>query len=169
MNQVKAFVNIVALFSEEEMHSIKREYSYKERVVESLNGSLFTEHNLDGSADSNLSIGMNVSKSGVLGPFNSAADFSDNYIQQISDKAEDKRSIKFKSKLREFDRRYERENNSKLDNGMYVKNLNNGTMMTEVKKEKAEKKQKSAIRSIISLFYLINRCGDIRGNGKNGI
>ena len=52
---------------------------------------------------------------------------------------------------------------------MYVKNLNNGTMMTEVKKEKAEKKQKSAIRSIISLFYLINRCGDIRGNGKNGI
>ena len=62
---------------------------------------------------------VDISKSVILAPFNSLV--KSDIDEDISDLVADKKIIKFKSKLREYDRRYERDNNSKIDNGMYVK------------------------------------------------
>ena len=59
----------------------------------------------------------------------------------------DKKVIKYRSKLREFNRKYERDNNSKLDNGVYVQGANGQetkkavplTKTTGVKGEKEDK------------------------------
>ena len=118
---------------------IKGEYNYKEKTVNDT--SLFTEYNLVDTEDS--SIELNTSKSTILGPFNSTISME----EEVKDrKMEDKNIMKLKSKLREFDRRYERENNNKQDNGIYIKNeqLNVNTVRNE------KKKIKSAIQSIIS-------------------
>ena len=100
---------------------IRKEYSFKDRVQENDDASsIFTEHNLDATENS-IENGIEVTKSIILAPFNSLEqDGYEEFLEEAEKHVAVKRIIKFKSKLREFDRRYERDNNSKLDNGVYV-------------------------------------------------
>jgi len=111
---------IVCLFSQEEIDSIKKEYSYKQKsqensINEDSNSSIFTEHNLDTTEND-----QDLSKSTILAPFNSIESKETIFMERVKRIAQNKKVIKFNSKIRECDRKYERNNNSKLDNGVYV-------------------------------------------------
>jgi len=56
----------------------------------------------------------------VLAPFNTNELSGQEFIESIKPLVV-RRGIKFSSKLREVDRQYERDNNSKIDNGIYVR------------------------------------------------
>lgn len=68
--------------------------------------------------------GLDLTKSTILAPFNTPEPEEKKFIIKIQKQLINKKIIKFSSKLREFDRRYERENNSQLDNGVYVQVVN---------------------------------------------
>lgn len=111
---------VATLFTEDEIKSIRNEYNFKDRINDS-DESIFTEYDLDNSKNSRDNDEMNLSKSIILAPYNSFANYDkcdDNEDIEIVDS----KIVKFKSKLREYNRKYERDNNSKIDNGMYVKN-----------------------------------------------
>lgn len=106
------------------MEAIRQEYSFKEHskedsISDDTGSSIFTEHKLD-TTENDAENDPDLSKSTVLAPFNSLEPNGDEFIESVSKKAVNKRAIKFHSKLREFDRKYERNNNSQLDNGVYV-------------------------------------------------
>lgn len=63
-----------------------------------------------------------ISKSQVLAPFNTVESSANEFIESIEPLVV-KNDIKFSSKLREVNRQYERNNNSNIDNGIYVKSM----------------------------------------------
>jgi hypothetical protein len=116
-----------------------------ERLEESSDASILTEHDLDSMNTSFADNGMELSKSTVLGPFNSLDNSSCSILQKLDEECGLGKKIKFKSKLREVDRKYERDNNSKVDNGMYVKNaLKSSGTIDKLARRKC-KPQKSTI------------------------
>jgi len=127
----------VLLFTDEEIQAIKREYSFKDRLEENSNTSVFTEHDLDATENSSEGIGADISKSVILAPFNSLVQNEDELIEMTKNLIVDKKIIKYRSKLREFNRKYERDNNSKLDNGVYVQAA--GNLANKVNQPKSEK------------------------------
>lgn len=101
------------------MASLRKEHDFKERnkdlsVSES---SLFTEHNLDTTTNKS---GDEGSRSDILAPFNTNEGEEEDFIRSVEPLVVSRRTIKFSSKLREINRRYERDNNSNIDNGIYV-------------------------------------------------
>ena len=66
---------------------------------------------------------LDASKSLILAPYNTGNEEQDEFISSIERKVINKKTIKFASKLRELNRRYERNNNSNIDNGIYVKSV----------------------------------------------
>ncbi len=116
--------SVVSIFTPEEIESIKQEYSFKEHsqddsAADEASSSMFTEHKLD-TTDNDAENDPDMSKSTVLAPFNSVDPNGQELIEDLTRQALSRRVIKFHSKLRELDRRYERNNNSQLDNGVYV-------------------------------------------------
>ena len=112
------------IFTHEEIEAIKNEYRFKGPTNDSLNSSesissIFTEHKLD-TMENEAENDLNQSKSTVLAPFNSLETEQERFIRGIERGVQPKKMLKFSSKLREYDRRYERNNNSQLDNGVYV-------------------------------------------------
>ncbi len=116
-------LRIVSLFTEEEINAIKKEYDYKERQkdnsVSAEESSVFTVHGLNTTAENNDSE-SDLSKSAILAPFNSNEPDERSFVDSVQPLVISKHTIKFCSKLREIDRQYERDNNSKIDNGVYV-------------------------------------------------
>lgn len=55
-----------------------------------------------------------------MAPYNSKEPNENIFIEAISPMIISKKAIKFCPKLREINRQYERNNNSKLDNGVYL-------------------------------------------------
>jgi len=111
-----------AIFTEEEIDSIRNEYRFNALANENLDesqSSIFTEHKLD-TTEIDPENDPDLSKSAILAPFNTVENNPAEFLKQIEDKYLPKKTIKLHSKLREFDRRYERNNNSQLDNGVYV-------------------------------------------------
>lgn len=107
------------LFTEEEIGSIRKEYDFKERLKDtsvSDSSSIFTVHNLD----TENSEEMDVSKSIVLAPYNTNESDEEELLHFTQPLFVSKRTIKFSSKLREVNRQYEKDNNSNIDNGIYV-------------------------------------------------
>jgi hypothetical protein len=123
MNHVLLIITVVCLFNEEEVHSIRREYDFKERLKDasvSDTSSIFTVHNLD----TENSEDTEMSKSIVLAPYNTNESDEEELLSRVEPLVISKRIIKFSSKLREVDRQYEKDNNSNIDNGIYVDPLN---------------------------------------------
>ena len=106
---------LVCLLSNEEVSSIKSQYDYNERLKDNSmsDDSVFTEYNLNTFDNS----GLDASKSVILAPYNTKEEFN----EEIKSSIVDKKVIKFESKLREIDRKFERNNNSNIDNGIYTK------------------------------------------------
>lgn len=118
MNPVRYARTLVSIFTEEELSSIRRDYDFKERLKDSSvssNSSIFTVHNLDTEANEELS------KSIVMAPYNTNESGCEDFVEVP---VVSKRVIKFSSKLREVNREYERDNNSNIDNGIYLKSAN---------------------------------------------
>ena len=130
---------------------MKCEYSFRERLNQSGDTSLLTEYNLETTEDS-IENGLNLSKSSILGPFNSLNKFEENNETFIEELLVDRKAFKLKSKLREFDRRYEQDNNSNADNGTYVK-INDKNIKKEKKNTKKIKKDDSFVPGNQNLKY----------------
>jgi hypothetical protein len=114
------------LFTREEAEAIRKEYDFKDRLLEKAedaSSSIFTEHNLD-TTENGSDIGLDLSKSTILAPFNTPEAEEKLFIENLEENMQSKKVVKFSSKIREFDRRYERDNNSQLDNGVYVQAIN---------------------------------------------
>ncbi len=114
-----AFHLVVCLFTEEEISAIKKENDYKERQKDASadESSVFTVHGLDTTS---AEAEDDMSKSTILAPFNSNEPNQQSFLESVEPLVLNRRAIKFCSKLREVDRQYERDNNSKIDNGIYV-------------------------------------------------
>ena len=113
----------MGLFTHEEICSIKREYDFRERLKDnssSEDSSVFTVHDLDGTGNDSE---LNITKSDVLAPFNTNNPDESDFIEEIKSQITKKKTIKFLSKLREIDRKFERDNNSNIDNGIYVMSM----------------------------------------------
>lgn len=108
------------LFTREEVAAIKKEYDFREREVSSGESSVFTVYDLD-SAD-NYESEANLDKSQVLAPFNTTEPDEEEFIESIKPLVV-KKAIRFMPKLREANRQYERDNNSRIDNGVYVHSM----------------------------------------------
>ena len=103
---------------------IKKEYDFRERVkcdCSMEESSIFTVHNLD-TTDMNGSED-DLSKSSILAPFNSNETDEDKFMKSVEPMIVSRKIIKFCSKLREANRQYERDNNSNIDNGVYVQQV----------------------------------------------
>jgi len=101
--------------------AIKKEYDFKERLNDSSfseESSLFTVHNLDTSENNGAN--EDLSKSDILAPFNTNEDNSDKFLKSIEPMIMSRKMLKFSSKLRDVNRKYERDNNSNIDNGVYI-------------------------------------------------
>eukprot|EP01022_Parablepharisma_sp_SALTPOND_P028334 TRINITY_DN70811_c2_g1_i1.p2 TRINITY_DN70811_c2_g1~~TRINITY_DN70811_c2_g1_i1.p2 ORF type:complete len:900 (+),score=54.88 TRINITY_DN70811_c2_g1_i1:3575-6274(+) len=109
------------IFAAEEIENIMNEYRFKSQDKDSsdssANSSVFTEHKLDTAENESEN---DLSKSTVLAPFNSVEQDAGQFFESIVNEIVPKKMLKFSSKLREYDRKYERDNNSQLDNGVYV-------------------------------------------------
>jgi serine/threonine protein kinase len=106
------------MFTEGEKQSIMREYDYKNRNKDESERE-FTEQNIDSTMND---LTHNAStKSIILAPFNSTVDKmeSSNAVNAIPKK----NCIKFKGKVKDIDRQYEKNNNYELDNGVCNKFL----------------------------------------------
>lgn len=99
---------------------MRKEYDFKDRNKDSSlsESSLFTEHNLDTTVNKS----NEESKSEILAPFNTNEENS-RFMESVEPLIVSRKAIKFSSKLREINRRYERDNNSNNDNGIYVNSL----------------------------------------------
>jgi serine/threonine protein kinase len=115
------------LFTAEEKEAITREYSFREAegdVEADIEGgndvesSIFTEHHLD--TTENEDDNTDLSRSAILAPFNTVEHNPPAEPHPEALLKKKKNMIKFSSKLRELDRCYERNNNSQLDNGVYL-------------------------------------------------
>ena len=105
----------MSLFTDEEINEIEDEYSLKHNLNDSGDSSLFTEHSLNSTLN-NENV-KDESKSIILAPFNTIKQSQDCSIEYIGNSIKgifidsiEKNIIKFKPKLREFDRKYERDN-----------------------------------------------------------
>lgn len=115
---------LVLLFTNEEIAAIRKEYDFREKAqdksfIEDSSCSIFTEHNLD-TTENEGENGDDLSKSTILAPFNTPDPEGDITRAELQKIVVSKKTIKFCSKLREYNRRYERDNNSQQDNGVYV-------------------------------------------------
>ena len=111
---------LVCLFNEEELSSIRKDYDFKERQKDNSNSgdsSIFTIHNLD--TENNEEEELN--KSIIMAPYNTNESDEENFIETVRPLILNKRIVKFSSKLRKINREYERNNNSNIDNGIYLK------------------------------------------------
>jgi len=140
MNLVLLITTIVCLFSEDEVHSIKKEYDFKERLKDtsvSDTSSIFTIHNLD----TENSDDTEMSKSVVLAPYNTNESDEEELLNNVEPLIISKRAIKFSSKLREVNRQYEKDNNSNIDNGIYINPLDkiNSPKILSKKSERSSK------------------------------
>ncbi len=88
-----------------------------------------------------------MSRSVILAPFNSLEQDQSAAQENARGLILPKKVIKFRSKLRELNRRYERDNNSKLDNGVYVQSA----VSVAIKKgdEKASRARISHLSNIV--------------------
>ena len=133
------------IFSTEEILNLKKEYNIRlqrdNSVDSSMTSSIFTEHELNDTGNE-FEEDSNLNKSFVLGPFNSIEQDSGKLMREVEDKIINKKILKFESKLREYNRRYERDNNSKLDNGIYLN--------TELQINKNDIISKSKVKNIKS-------------------
>ena len=137
------YITLVSLFTQDETLAIKREYDYKERLKDktcSENSSIFTVHDLD--TNESREVGLNLSKSVILAPFNTNENNNSSLIDDMEPMVVSKKVIKFSSKLREVDRKYERDNNSNLDNGVYVKSVITDNTYGQTVKSRAYKAMK---------------------------
>ena len=112
-----------SIFTEEEIQNIKSEYKLnmvQDSLECSISDSIFTEHEIDSSSqDIENSLLCDTNK--VLDPFNSMESNQELLSTNIKEEIVSNKTIKFRSKLREHNRKYERDNNSNIDNGVYVK------------------------------------------------
>jgi len=101
------------------MIEMRKEYDFKDRHKNSSlsESSLFTEHNLD----TTINRSNEESKSEILAPFNTN-EGDNKFMESVEPLIVSRKVIKFSSKLREINRKYERDNNSNNDNGIYVNN-----------------------------------------------
>jgi serine/threonine protein kinase len=106
------------MFTDSEKQSILREYDYKNKNKDESDRE-FTEQNIDSTMND---LTHNAStKSIILAPFNST---NGDVEKSKADMALPKRSIiKFKGKVKDIDRQYEKNNNYELDNGVCNKFL----------------------------------------------
>ena len=116
---------LVRLFTEEEVSDLKREFDFRERLNDSSisDSSVFTVHNLE----TENSDTEELSKSVVLAPYNtneSDEEEEEEFIDSIEPMIMSKRTIKFASKIREVNRQYEKDNNSNINNGIYLQAAN---------------------------------------------
>ena len=106
--------------------------------------SMMTEHDLESMENSYADNATDLSKSSVLGPYNTIKK------DELEDEFElEEKIIKFKPKLREIDRRYERDNNSNVDNGMY---LETKIKPTSIKRKPNKKIQRGLISNMITKY-----------------
>jgi len=96
----------LSLFNSKEMLYIDKEFEHSKEGTE-----LFVESEVDVS-NSKLSK-SNTSKSVILAPYNSAKEKTEESIVCIM------QPIKFNAKVKKIDRKYEKNNNYELDNGIY--------------------------------------------------
>ena len=123
------------LFTDEEREMIKKEYTYNDPSRYNRNENeepvdCFTEHGFE--SEYNSSFRNNTSKSVILAPFNSTMSENEDSIemnfQMIQSMMLDKPEVlRFTKKCREIDRQYEFNNNGKLDNGVYHKQIANNS------------------------------------------
>lgn len=144
MNLVWVFLKrVVCLFSEEEVECIKKDYDFKERQKDtsiSDDSSIFTVHNLDTETNEE----EELNKSIVMAPYNTNESDEENFIETVEALVVSKRIIKFSSKLREINREYERDNNSNIDNGIYLKPA---STITTIVSPKAHNKKDSITKT----------------------
>lgn len=148
-----------SIFTKEEMAAIRMEYDFKQKPVdESINSendsSIFTEHNLDITENSN-----DISKSVILAPFNSIEKNHEQFKQNIKKAIKRKQIIKLNPKLREIDRGYERDNNSQVDNGIYVKQIAEAHQLISNKVPgTVHKDQTFSCKSTTSSYQAVGNC-----------
>ena len=113
------------IFYKEELEQIKKEYHLnmpaEDSAESSIDYSIFTEHALD-NTEHGIGEEINSDKSFVLDPYNSLEKDNVDILKNLEAEVLPRKTLKFSSKLREYNRKYERENNSKLDNGIYLPN-----------------------------------------------
>lgn len=130
----------MSLFTNEEILSIRKEYDFRERNHDNsfndMSSSLFTEHNLDATENENGD-SEDLSKSTILAPFNTPDPEGSIKLNKMQNLIVSKKAIKFSSKLRELDRKYERDNNSQQDNGIYVQEVNNKIISKKFQRTKS--------------------------------
>jgi len=117
-------MSLVRLFTEDEARSNRLKYDFNERLKGESSSimeetSVFTEYNLEATESAT----SDLSKSTVLAPFNTNVPDENEMLETIKPLIISKKNIKFYSKLREIDRQYERDNNSNIDNGIYVQRV----------------------------------------------
>lgn len=130
MQNIKPIDNI---FNNEEMEEIDNEFNisqaqniYNLHRMNTFNSEMhempFTEGNIDSTQ--NALIRNITSKSIVLAPFNSTlTELGLVIFDKLSEQAVlKKKIIKFKGRVKELDREYEKNNNGDLDNGVYNRN-----------------------------------------------
>lgn len=117
----------VEVFTFEEKEKIKGEFTYNQRAnrnqplgegpISTIDSDWFIEQSIDAS-QSDLT--RNVStKSVILAPFNSTLSHQSDSQDAVEPPVVDRRVVRFASKVKDVDRVYERNNNSKIDNGVY--------------------------------------------------
>ena len=116
----------VEVFTNEEKENIKKEFTNNPRMqrnhtqlnepISTIDSDWFIEQNIDASqSDLNRNIST---KSVILAPFNSTLTHqSDDDVENLP--IEDKKIIKYAAKVKDLDKKYEKENNGKQDNGVY--------------------------------------------------
>ena len=121
--------NIVGLFTDEEELAIRKEYDFRERLKDSSrseDSSIFTTHNL--TTTENVDSESEHSKSSILAPFNSNESNDYSFMEDIKPMLVNRKMIKFCPKLREVNRQYERDNNSNIDNGVYLHDMDSANL-----------------------------------------
>ena len=110
----------IAIFTEEEIQNVKKEYEYTRKGEASENRTLFTEQNIDSTVND---LTKNITtKSIILAPFNSTKSNLSGTSSSVEELLKDKKEmIKFAAKVRDIDRQYEKNNNAEIDNGVYNK------------------------------------------------
>jgi serine/threonine protein kinase len=179
----------LCLFSDQEKDTIRKEYSYANKIKkeqgEAETNTLFTEQNVDSTLN-DLTKNC-TTKSVILAPFNSTITDSHSHkdTDTPSDKmVEKKQMIKFGAKVRDVDRQYEKNNNGDLDNGVYNKfvcasnedkqslgssqdSLNNsfeGNQANNKPKEDVVIKDKKDIKPVVTPFTMCQSGGHSRKN-----
>ena len=117
----------IEVFTSEEKEKIRNEFTYNQRAnrnqtltegpINTLDSDWFIEQSIDAS-QSDLTRNIST-KSIILAPFNSTLSHQSDIPESIESLIVDRKVMKLSSKVKDVDRVYERNNNSKIDNGVY--------------------------------------------------